>query len=182
MKKEYLVGRGRDVRRFVAFTLMGWLVAGVLSAGQDESQVRRLAEGESPQAAKASDLDWLAGHWKGTGLGGVCEEVWMPAAAGSMVGAFRLVKEGELQFFEFLTIMEIDDSLVLRVKHFNDDMVGWETKEESVDFPLVAWSPNEAFFSGLTIRRHDERLEMYLAMSNSSGKRWEEKFLFQKVN
>ena len=172
---------GRRWAPVAALTLAGVVALGATFAEQSDSNVRRLAKGETPQSARASDMDWLAGRWRGSGLGGECEEVWMPAAAGSMVGAFRLIKEDEVQFYEFLTIMEVDDSVVLRVKHFDNTMVGWEERSESVDFPLVAWSEGEAFFSGLTIRRQEDRLEMFLAMRNSDGKSWEERFSFERM-
>src|SRR5687767_15552524 len=40
-------------------------------------------------AASLSDVRWLEGHWSGTGLGGVCEEVWGRPTAGAMMGMFR---------------------------------------------------------------------------------------------
>ena len=68
--------------------------------------VKRLPKGSDRPAAKASELNWLAGQWRGTGLGGQCEESWLPAVGGTLVGTFRLAKQGEPVFYEFMAISE----------------------------------------------------------------------------
>lgn len=60
-------------------------------------------------AATLADMKWLVGHWKGTGLGGVSEEIWTEPAGGVMMGMYRLVqvflalrdKEGNVREEEF---------------------------------------------------------------------------------
>ena len=37
---------------------------------------------------------WLAGYWKGTGLGGVTEEMWTPPVGDRMHGIFTLRQDG----------------------------------------------------------------------------------------
>jgi hypothetical protein len=136
----------------------------------------RLAAGAFAPAAGIGDMRWLVGHWKGTGLGGVSEEIWADPAGGVMMGMFRLVQKGAPSFYEFMHLAEENGSLVLRLKHFNADLTGWEEKDRFVTFPLVKMGRNEAFFSGLTFRRaSDDRLEIYLALGQD-GKVREEKF------
>ena len=53
-----------------------------------------------------SKFEWLAGHWRGEGLGGQCEEIWSAPAAGTMVGSFRLMKDGEVSFYELMVHLE----------------------------------------------------------------------------
>ena len=38
---------------------------------------------------KISDMDWIQGYWKGSGLGGYCEELWTAPHKGYMKGIFR---------------------------------------------------------------------------------------------
>jgi hypothetical protein len=76
--------------------------------------------------ATLSDFAWLAGHWTGPGLAGAAEETWTGPAGGSMLGMYRLVREGKVVFYEILTLTEKDGSVVLRLKHFNPDLTGWE--------------------------------------------------------
>ena len=91
---------------------------------------------QAPQAptppARIADAAWLQGYWAGTGMGGEAEDVWLPAKAGVMLGAFRLMKAGgKPAFYELFAIEEADDSLVFIVKHFNPDWVGWEEKDKA---------------------------------------------------
>lgn len=143
---------------------------------------RRLSPGASGPSAALSDLSWLAGHWHGEGLGGKCDEVWLPASGGSMIGTFRLVKDGQLVFSEFLTIVEDSGSLVMKVKHFDPDGTGWEDKDEFVAFPLVELGDEEAYFNGLTLRRLDgDRLEIFLALKQKDGSVREEAFHLRRI-
>ena len=82
------------------------------------------------QAADLSQLTWLVGHWRGEGLGGTVDEMWGPAAAGTMLGTFRLTKDNQVGFTEFFMLSEDDETLVLRLKHFNPDFTGWEAQNE----------------------------------------------------
>ena len=79
--------------------------------------IKRLPSGSARPAARASELDWLAGQWRGEGLGGQCEESWLPAVGGTLIGSFRLADDGKPVFYEFLAITEDAGSLTFRVKH-----------------------------------------------------------------
>ncbi len=109
---------------------------------------------ESPKA-NLEDMAWLTGHWKGEALGGMVEEIWSPASGDSMMFVFRLVNDGKVSFYEIGHILEKEGTLFLQLKHFNGDLHGWETKEETVDFRLVRWEENVAYFEGFTIERID---------------------------
>jgi hypothetical protein len=127
--------------------------------------------------AKVADLAWLAGHWIGEGLGGTTEEVWAPPLGNSMMGMYRLVKNGKVVFSELLFLVEKDDSVVLRLKHFDADFKGWEAKEVALSFPLVKLGPKEAYFSGITLRkRADGSLQAFVAIRKKSGEIKEEEF------
>lgn len=147
----------------------------------DLPNIKRLASGSERPAARASDLDWLAGQWRGEGLGGQSDESWLPAVGGTLIGSFRLVEDGEPVFYEFMAITEDAGSLTFRVKHFNPDMTGWEEKDETMDFLLVELGENEAYFDGLTLRRTGSKLEIFLSMKGKDGTVREEAFVFERV-
>jgi len=126
-------------------------------------------EGKGPPA-KVTDFAWLEGHWEAAALGGTVNEIWSAPASGTMVGMFRLVKDGEAAFYEIFTLTEEDETVLLRLKHFNSDLTGWEEKDETVDFPLVALEEGQAFFDGLTYqRRGPDEIQVYLAMHTKDG-------------
>ncbi len=149
---------------------------------ESSANTLRLAEGAASPPASIGELAWLAGYWRGEGLGGRCEELWTEPIDGRMFGIFTLVKDEGLVFSEAMTLVERDGSLVLRVKHFTPDFVGWEEKDESVDFPLVRLGDQEAYFNGLTFRRNaDGTLTAYLVL-RSQGERTEHAFRFERVS
>lgn len=113
--------------------------------------VRALKEGEKSPAAKIEQLSWLQGAWQGSGLGGQSEEVIAQAKGGQMMGMFRQTKsDGSLMFYEFYLFSEVEDSIVLKIKHFGPNLHGWEKQNEYVEFPLVAIEDNAVYFDGLT--------------------------------
>jgi len=136
----------------------------------------RSAPGAARPAATLADMAWLIGRWKGTGLGGVSEEIWAEPVGGVMMGMYRLVINGKPSFYEFMHLSEEQGSLVLKLKHFNPDLTAWEEKDRFVAFPLVKLGEKEALFSGLTFRLlADEKLEIFLALQQD-GKVREERF------
>lgn len=73
-----------------------------------------------------------------------------------MVGTFlQQGEDGEIQFTEHLYLMEEEGTLVLRLKHFNPDLTGWEEKDDMLSFRLVAIEPCAAYFHALTLRCAD---------------------------
>ena len=137
---------------FTAFALMGTAWA------QDAQPETRLGEEgfESPPAT-LEQMDWLVGQWSGEGIGGApAMESWLPPTGPTMVGTFvQETAEGEIMFTEILYLMEEEGSLVLRLKHFNADLTGWEEKDDMLTFRLVAMEPCAAYFNALTLRCAD---------------------------
>jgi hypothetical protein len=141
-----------------------------------------LDEKAASPPASVADLKWLTGHWTGPAFGGVCDEIWSQPSRDSMVGMFRLVKNGKTMFYELITIVEENKTLVMKLKHFNSDMTGWEEKNVSVRFPLVKLSPQEVFFEGLTYQKKmDGSLQIFLSEKQKSGKVEEEEFRLQPL-
>ena len=75
---------------------------------------------------KLNNLTWLAGYWSGEKWDGTIDEIWSPASGNSMIGMFRFVKEGKISFTELCYIVEENDSVNLKLKHFDYDLHGWE--------------------------------------------------------
>jgi len=150
------------------------IIASLLLPSQLAAQdVRSLGEAASPPAT-LDQIAWLAGNWEGTGLGGESHESWLPPVHGQMAGVFHQSSEGELQFYEILQFVERDGSLVLRLKHFNRDLSGWEDNSagSAIEFPLVAIEDNAAYFSGLTYERVDEgSLQVHLRLHDDGETR-----------
>lgn len=121
----------------------------------------------SPEAA-LTDVNWISGHWKGEALGGTAEEIWSPPLGDSMMGAFKLVADGKVKFYELCTINQTGQTLLLRIKHFDNDMKGWEEKDETEDFRLIKIEKDKVFFDGLTFEKvHHNELNIHVRFQES---------------
>lgn len=130
-----------------------------------------------------ADFDFLKGYWQGTGFGGRSEEIWMPAADGSMFGIFKQASDAGITFTEFMEITQVGENFVLRLKHFNPDFTGWEAQDEYVTFTLRSVAPNKAVFGGLTYTRIDStNLRIELRLQESDGNVHTEVFDLVKVD
>ncbi len=141
----------------------------------------QLDDGEARPAATIDDVAWLSGSWTGTAFGADFEEVWNPPSAGSMVGMYKLMRDGAVDFYELLLIVEEEGSLALKVKHFTDAFVAWENKPDYVTFRLVKLEENAVHFSGLSFYRVDEnQIDGYIVMRTNSGIK-EEPMRYERV-
>ncbi|MFN0140634.1 MAG: DUF6265 family protein [Pyrinomonadaceae bacterium] len=159
-------------------------VLSVSSYGQTKitENTLKLAAGTVAAKATLADVSWLIGSWSGTGLGGVSEEIWSRPADGAMMGTYRLVKNGKTVFYEFMLLTETEGTIVLRIKHFHPNFVGWEDKDKSVDFKFVKTEGDRAYFSGLTFERKGKKgLNIYLALRQKEGEVREEVFNMKRV-
>lgn len=158
---------------------IAFLMITSLSWAQTEN-CKILKQGQSSPEAKIDQLSWLVGHWKGEALGGVTEEIWSPAMEGAMMGSFRLVSKGVIKFYELMTITEEDNSLILRIKHFDSQLKGWEEKDESEEFKLVEAQANKLYFNGLTFEKvNADEINIYVIFDNKEGQE-EMKFNYKK--
>ena len=137
-------------------------------------------DGVSPPAT-LSELQWIQGHWTGEALGGQVEEIWSPPLGDSMMGSFKLVHDGKVKFYEIITISEIEQTVIMRLKHFDSELKGWEEKGETVDFKLVKLTPDKVFFDGLTFERiSDKEMNVYVRFESDDEKS-EGKFNYHRV-
>ena len=156
------------------------ILAGLLFGVQLFAQKTIQLEGKNSPEAKLHEISWLAGHWKGEAFGGITEEVWTAPLGDSMMGSFKLVSEGKVQFYELCQVREENNSLILRLKHFNGDLTAWEEKNETVEFRLVKMEKNAAYFEGFTIERISEDHIIMYVLVNSAGKESEVEFKYYR--
>jgi hypothetical protein len=101
-----------------------------------------------PPKPTLKDLAFLAGHWVDSSQRNLSEEVWSQSSGDSMVGMWRYTSDGKLKVLELLSIREEAAGLVLRIRHFDADLVAKEDKGTPVVLPLVERSERYARFSG----------------------------------
>ena len=135
-----------------------------------------------PSHVDINVVSWLAGNWKREPFGGIAEEIWSQPVGGTMMGMFRLIDKGRVAFSEFEEIVEQDNILVFKVKHFTSAFVGWEEKEKSVDFKLVSSTGNEIHFEGLTLIKIDEETCKYVITlrDKATGKTKDVEILYRR--
>jgi hypothetical protein len=157
--------------RRVFFIFLSLLIlSGSYSQSQFSPNTLKLDDPGNIPPASITQLAWIAGHWQGEALGGICQEYWVSPQANSMIGMFRLLRNDQIAFYEFLVIVEEAGSLVLKVKHFDSDLEGWEEKDESTLFPLVKLTGNEVFFDGLTFRQTgSDSLTVFVVIDQQGG-------------
>jgi hypothetical protein len=163
----------------ISRTMMVLAVILAASTAQAEVIVKTFAPGAVSPPAKIQDVAWLEGTWVGQGLGGETTEAYSAPLAGTIVGYFRFVKDGKPVFYEIVTVVEEGDSIVMRLKHFNPDLTGWEEKDESQTFKLVALDGQTAYFDGLTLQRRGEALHGAVQIQREDGSKSVEQFSYR---
>ena len=150
---------------FIAVVFLGAAAEG--QSRNTEHTLKLDDPGHQPTAS-FDDIDWMVGSWEGEGFGGAFEEDWMPPSAGTMTGVFKLMHDGRPSMYEFMLIVEENDSLAVQLKHFDSDFGAWEEKSEFVSFPLVKLTEDAAYFDGLTYRRlNDDRLAVHVSVGEA---------------
>ena len=104
-----------------------------LNAQKKETEhIMTLDEQVNSPKATLTDVSWISGNWKGKAFGGIVEENWSEPSGDSMMATFKLISDGKVSFYEIEIIREVNESLILQLKHFNGDLTGWETKDETI--------------------------------------------------
>ncbi len=175
--------KSRSLRIFVSALMLSvfLFIQGVFAQSRNTAHTLKLDRPENMPVATIDDVAWIAGHFQGEAFGGKSEEIWSPPLGGAMMGMFKIVRNDTVVFYEFLTIAEESNSLVLKLKHFHSDLKGWEKKDEFVSFPLVKLTKDSVFFGGLTFQKIDRNtLQVYLALSQNDEIR-EVEFKYNRV-
>jgi len=143
----------------------------------------RLDKSHKSVKADVGLMAWIAGTWTGKGLGGKVEESWSKPKGNVMMGMFRLIQNDKPTFYEFMTFVVKNGTLMLRLKHFTEDMVSWEEKEKTVDFRFIKKESNRYYFQGLTFENvSDNELRIYLALRQKDKTYKEMFFKFAKID
>ena len=99
-----------------------------------------------------------------------------------MMGMYRLVRDENPAFYEFMMLADEKDSLVLRLKHFNPNLTGWEEKDKTVDFPFVTKTNGTVYFEGITYRAEGpDAVTCFLALKQKDGSIREEEFHYKRI-
>ena len=103
---------------------------------------------------------------------------WLLPAAGSLAGAYRGSRGGQVTFYELMTVVEAGGSLSFRLKHFAPDLRGWESPERAAEFPLVRTARSALYFDRLTYRRTPEGIESWVIIGIGDGCTRPERLLY----
>jgi hypothetical protein len=156
---------------------------GAVDAHSAESRVLTLEKGAKRGRGSIQDVAWMTGHWTGEALGGTAEEWWSPPMGDSMLGAFRVVKNGRVMFSELMSITEENGTLVFRVKHFDRDLKGREEKGDFVEFPFIRVEGRAAFFDGITYRQENAgALSAWVRVQSGKGEAQELAFAYRRFD
>lgn len=141
-----------------------------------------LEQGMASPPATLAEMAWMEGHWKGEAFGGITEEIWSPAAGGSMMFVFRLLVDDGIQFYEIGHVRELEGTLWFELKHFGADLKGWEEKDEVQRFPLVkVGDHNTLYFDGFTFEKlTDHEINIHARIADAQGETEEVTFHYKK--
>ena len=154
------------MNRLILALLLAAFALPVSAAEPKTEHTFQLGDGEQRPAATIEDAAWLVGSWTGTAFESTFEEVWNPPSAGTMIGFFKLIDDEGVTFYELLLLSVEDDTLSLKVKHFNPDFTAWEAKADFVNFRLVKKEETALHFGGLSFyRRGDDSIDGYIVMT-----------------
>ena len=109
--------------------------------------VTAMSYGQQRRSAALKPLAFLTGRWVSEKGSEVQEESWLPVSGDSMTGTFRVVQGDKPVFYEFWALEVDDNRPVLKLKHFNAGLVGWEDKNSSTKMPLVSNAEDDAVFA-----------------------------------
>jgi hypothetical protein len=158
------------------------LVVSAVSQIKQTANTLKLETGKTGEKATIEDMKPLAGTWRGEGLGGTVEEFYSQPQDGTMMGVFRFLEKGKTVFYEIITVSEVNETLVVRLKHFNSDLTGWEEKDKTVDFRFVKKDKNRMYFEGQTFEFIGKnKLNIYVAIGQKDGSVQEAAFRYTRV-
>lgn len=133
------------------------------------------------------DLAFLVGRWRGGVAGGLFDEEWSSPSADSMMGMFRYMENGKVQFYEFMTIEATPAGPVLRLRHFDPGLTAWEDKDAALSFPVASFAENQVVFATsdkstkLTYRRSGADALVAILERSAAGHKGKQEFDFTLI-
>ncbi|MFN0109797.1 MAG: DUF6265 family protein [Blastocatellia bacterium] len=171
------------MKKIVSLMILTALLS--LTAVAQEKQTEhtlKLSAGQKSPAATLAEMSWMTGGWTGKALGGVVEEIWAAPAGGSMLGMFRLTQKGKPVFYELVTLVEENGSILFRLKHFNPNMTGWEEKDKTIEFKFIGKKDGLIHFDGMSFKLEGkDAFTVYLAIEYKDGTIKEEAFRYTRA-
>jgi hypothetical protein len=144
-RPEFLQSYGPADKHRVTISSMTRIWSAALAASLFATGL--LCHGQQARSSALQPLAFLSGRWVSEEPGEMQEENWLPVSGESMVGSFRIVRRGKPVFYEFWAVEVDENRPVLKLKHFNADLAGWEEKDSSTKMPLTSISPDDAVFA-----------------------------------
>lgn len=170
------------MRLFLVLCLLGLISSTALAQDKQTEHTLKLSAGQKSPAATLAEMDWLVGHWMGNAFGGVSEEIWAKSAGGAMMGMFRQVNDGKTVFYELMTLVEENETILIRLKHFNPNLTGWEEKDKTVSFKYVGKKDGVIHFEGMAFKPEGkDAVTIYVAIGQKDGSVHEEEFRYKRV-
>jgi hypothetical protein len=102
--------------------------------------------GEPAGHVSVSSLSWLAGRWRGDSDSTWLEEHWSAPSGDCMMGMFRAVRAGHVRAYQFMSLEQDPEGVLLRVKRFDPGLVARDDHDRSVVFRLEHATWREAVF------------------------------------
>lgn len=153
-----------------------------LTVSPDGKKLAIVGELENQKlAAKLENIRWISGNWKGEAFGGQTEENWSEPSGGSMMATFKLIENNNVVFYEIEIIREVENTLILQLKHFGNDLKGWEEKDKTIDFPLKEITENKVVFEGMVFEKiSTNEMNIYVDIKQDDGRIETVKFNYKK--
>ena len=154
---------------------------------QVEGGSRRQAPAPVVNGPLVQDLAFLVGRWRGGVAGGLLDEEWSAPSADNMMGMFRYMENGKVQFYEFMSIEAAETGPVLRLRHFDPGLAAWEDKEGALSFPVASYAENQVVFATpdkstkLTYRRSQPESLVVILERSAGGHAGKQEFDFTLV-
>jgi hypothetical protein len=143
--------------RTATISAMGALLAGVVG-GPPPQLIRRGAPQSGPSKAQApaanpvpspkatlADFAWLEGRWQGAWGPRMAEQEWVGPKAGVMLGVFRLIENDKTLVIELFALLEKQDRIEFRFRHFTPELQPWEQAGSTVLNLATLVPPNAVF-------------------------------------
>lgn len=146
-----MTSRAARSRFTIRLTPIAAAIAILLSAPGARAQVEGAATAQRQPAPVITgplvqDFAFLTGRWRGGISGGLFDEEWGQPGADSMMGMFRYMENGKVQFYEFMVIEAAPSGPVLHLRHFDPGLTGWEEKNAPLTFTVDSSSESQVVF------------------------------------
>ncbi len=102
---------------------------------------------------KITKMGWLEGNWKSKGKEISIQESWTRNGAHSMMGVASIYERDKIILFEICTITEEEGTLILRLRHFSDQLKAWEEKDKPIEKKLLKIENSKFYFDGYTFEK-----------------------------